>query len=260
MLNICTSIRFRKRRSSWVEFIFDCVLLVEVYPTISIFVHYLVISIVSATNRKKFFSGRTTFVFCRSPVSWTIQSTRIYGEAHRKHRTTLLIDSVVCTLLSERRLGPKVYGIFPEGRLEEFVEVSDANDSCFMLSVDCRSIQAECLLVSEIRQKDIAQKIARLLAELHQIEMPLVKEPIWLYRTIERFVIPTILSTLRSSCMGSCLDTSSMFPAICRSSPQRKIGWFSMRFDLCAISDKNLRIWSMCVDHLVQWLYDDHLL
>lgn len=48
---------------------------------------------------------------------------RIYGESHQKHRGTLLIDSVVCTLLSERKLGPRVHGIFPEGRLEEFVEV-----------------------------------------------------------------------------------------------------------------------------------------
>jgi choline/ethanolamine kinase len=52
---------------------------------------------------------------------------RIYGEAHRKHRETLLIDSVVSTLLSERKLGPYVYGIFPDGRLEEFIEVRVKN-------------------------------------------------------------------------------------------------------------------------------------
>jgi choline/ethanolamine kinase len=51
------------------------------------------------------------------------KSSRIYGESHQKHRGTLLIDSVVCTLLSERKLGPHVHGIFPEGRIEEFVEV-----------------------------------------------------------------------------------------------------------------------------------------
>jgi len=56
---------------------------------------------------------------------------RIYGEAHQKHRGTLLIDSVVCTLLSERKLGPHVYGIFPDGRLEEFVEVCQPAISCF---------------------------------------------------------------------------------------------------------------------------------
>lgn len=49
---------------------------------------------------------------------------RIYGEAHQQHRSTLLVDSIVCTLLSERKLGPQVYGIFPDGRVEEFIEVS----------------------------------------------------------------------------------------------------------------------------------------
>ncbi|CAF2039128.1 unnamed protein product, partial [Rotaria magnacalcarata] len=97
---------------------------------------------------------------------------RIYGEAHRQHRATLLIDSVVCTLLSERKLGPRVYGIFPDGRLEEFVE-------------------AESLLASEIRDENISRQIATVLGELHQIDMPLVKEPIWLFNTIERYVLET---------------------------------------------------------------------
>ncbi|CAF1475833.1 unnamed protein product, partial [Didymodactylos carnosus] len=93
----------------------------------------------------------------------------VYGESHQKHRGTLLIDSVVCTLLSERRLGPHVHGIFPEGRLEEFVE-------------------AECLLVNEIRDEIISRQIAQMLGELHQLDMPLVKEPIWLYKTIDHFI------------------------------------------------------------------------
>ncbi|CAF2722233.1 unnamed protein product [Rotaria sp. Silwood2] len=94
---------------------------------------------------------------------------RVYGESHREHRSTLLNDSVVCTLLSERKLGPHVYGIFPDGRLEEFVE-------------------AETLLVSEIRDENISRKISGLLGKIHQIDMPLVKEPIWLFNTIERYL------------------------------------------------------------------------
>ncbi|CAF3394076.1 unnamed protein product [Rotaria socialis] len=99
---------------------------------------------------------------------------RVYGEAHKKHRGTLLIDSVVCTLLSERKLGPRVHGIFPEGRLEEFIE-------------------SESLRASEIRDPKTSRKIGRLLGELHQLDMPLVKEPIWLYYTIERHLsdLPT---------------------------------------------------------------------
>ncbi|CAF0767726.1 unnamed protein product [Adineta ricciae] len=101
---------------------------------------------------------------------------RIYGEVHQKHRGTLLIDSVVCTLLSDRKIGPHVHGIFPEGRLEEFVD-------------------AEALLVSEVRDPKVSQLAGRLLGELHQLDMPLVKEPTWLYNTIEQYLstLPTDL-------------------------------------------------------------------
>ena len=66
---------------------------------------------------------------------------RIYGESHRKHRSTLLIDSVVCTLLSERKLGPFVHGIFPDGRLEEFVEVRTRRSPAQCATVDERSLE-----------------------------------------------------------------------------------------------------------------------
>ncbi|CAF1088962.1 unnamed protein product [Rotaria sp. Silwood1] len=121
--------------------------------------------------------GLSNYLYCCSlPDHVQIQQNeprkvllRIYGESHQQHRSTLLIDSVVCTLLSERKLGPHVYGIFPDGRLEEFVE-------------------AESLLVSEIRDENISRQLGRLLGELHQIDMPLVKEPIWLFSTIERYL------------------------------------------------------------------------
>lgn len=36
----------------------------------------------------------------------------------------LVAESVIFTLLSERHLGPKLYGIFNGGRLEEYIPVS----------------------------------------------------------------------------------------------------------------------------------------
>ena len=36
----------------------------------------------------------------------------------------LVAESVIFTLLSERHLGPKLYGIFSGGRLEEYIPVS----------------------------------------------------------------------------------------------------------------------------------------
>ena len=35
----------------------------------------------------------------------------------------LVAESVIFTLLSERHLGPKLYGIFSGGRLEEYIPV-----------------------------------------------------------------------------------------------------------------------------------------
>lgn len=42
--------------------------------------------------------------------------------------------------------------------------------------------------MTEVRDPNILKKVGRLLGELHRLEMPLVKEPIWLWHTIERFV------------------------------------------------------------------------
>lgn len=56
---------------------------------------------------------------------------RMYGQLHSNEKTpnqgselTTITDSVIFMLLSERKLGPKLYGIFPGGRLEEYIPVS----------------------------------------------------------------------------------------------------------------------------------------
>lgn len=36
----------------------------------------------------------------------------------------MILESVMFAILAERKLGPKLYGIFPQGRLEQFVPVS----------------------------------------------------------------------------------------------------------------------------------------
>ena len=49
---------------------------------------------------------------------------RFYGQIHGEGALeALLTESVIFTLLSERKLGPKLHGIFPGGRLEEFIPV-----------------------------------------------------------------------------------------------------------------------------------------
>lgn len=50
---------------------------------------------------------------------------RLYGQTHGDRALEALItESVIFTLLSERRLGPKLHGVFPGGRIEEYIPVS----------------------------------------------------------------------------------------------------------------------------------------
>lgn len=51
---------------------------------------------------------------------------RIYGQTHGEQAVeSILTDSVVFALLSERKLGPKLHGIFPGGRIEQYIPVRD---------------------------------------------------------------------------------------------------------------------------------------
>ena len=49
-------------------------------------------------------------------------------------------DCVITMLLAERNLGPKLYGIFPGGRLEEYIPVSNSLSNCFVKKL-CRKLQ-----------------------------------------------------------------------------------------------------------------------
>lgn len=64
---------------------------------------------------------------------------RIYGQTHGEQALeTVLTDTVVFTLLSERKLGPKLHGIFPGGRIEQYIPVStivDSNQVNIMFSI-----------------------------------------------------------------------------------------------------------------------------
>ncbi|XP_066251808.1 choline/ethanolamine kinase isoform X2 [Euwallacea similis] len=95
---------------------------------------------------------------------------RIYGQTHGEGALEALItESVIFTLLSERRLGPKLHGIFPGGRLEQY-------------------INARPLLTSELAEERLSVQIAEKMAALHSMEVPLHKEPTWLWNTINRWI------------------------------------------------------------------------
>jgi len=94
---------------------------------------------------------------------------RMYGQIHSTNEhdssVTKITESVIFMMLSERNLGPKLYGIFPEGRLEEY-------------------ISARALTVGELKDPIISAIIARKLANVHSLNVPINKEPTWLFNTM----------------------------------------------------------------------------
>uniref|UniRef100_A0A0N5B4U4 Uncharacterized protein n=1 Tax=Strongyloides papillosus TaxID=174720 RepID=A0A0N5B4U4_STREA len=81
----------------------------------------------------------------------------------------LVAESVIFTLLSERHLGPMLYGIFSGGRLEEY-------------------IPSRPLSTKEIAFSSISNKIARRLARVHQLDVPIWKEPDYICDAMERWL------------------------------------------------------------------------
>lgn len=78
---------------------------------------------------------------------------RVYGQTHGERALeSLITESVIFTLLSERGLGPKLHGIFPGGRIEEY-------------------IKARPLLRRELADKQLSMKIAQKMAAIHGMEV-----------------------------------------------------------------------------------------
>ncbi|XP_030646546.1 choline/ethanolamine kinase [Chanos chanos] len=93
---------------------------------------------------------------------------RVYG-AILQGVDSVVLESVMFAILAERALGPKLYGIFPEGRLEQYMP--------------SRRLRTE-----QLRVPDISAEIARKLSRFHAMVMPFNKEPTWLFRTIDRYM------------------------------------------------------------------------
>ncbi|XP_003739328.3 choline/ethanolamine kinase [Galendromus occidentalis] len=94
---------------------------------------------------------------------------RMYGQIQGDQDASTITESIICTLLSERALGPKLFGVFPGGRLEEY-------------------IPARALVTEQIREPEISLSISRKLARLHALQAPLTKEPTWLFDNMEKWL------------------------------------------------------------------------
>lgn len=104
---------------------------------------------------------------------------RIYGQTHGESALeSMLTESVVFTLLSERKLGPKLHGIFPGGRIEQY-------------------IPARALMTSELSDSKISLKIAEKMAAIHSLDIPVSKEPDWLWNTMNRW-LKSVEATLKT--------------------------------------------------------------
>nr|XP_003423224.3 choline/ethanolamine kinase isoform X1 [Loxodonta africana] len=93
---------------------------------------------------------------------------RLYG-AILQGVDSLVLESVMFAILAERSLGPQLYGVFPEGRLEQY-------------------IPSRPLKTQELREPVLSAAIATKMARFHGMEMPFTKEPHWLFRTMERYL------------------------------------------------------------------------
>ena len=68
-------------------------------------------------------------------------------------------------MLAERNLGPRLFGVFPGGRLEEF-------------------IPGHPLTTREMRSPEFSTHVARNVALVHSLEVPVGKDPTWLGDTL----------------------------------------------------------------------------
>ncbi|XP_037913443.1 choline/ethanolamine kinase isoform X3 [Hermetia illucens] len=106
---------------------------------------------------------------------------RIYGQSHGD--SAMLTELVVFTLLSERNLGPKLHGIFPGGRIEQY-------------------IPARPLKTGELAKPGISMKIAAKMAKIHSLNLPISKEPEWMWKSMGRWLknIKTVFETTKHDC------------------------------------------------------------
>lgn len=92
---------------------------------------------------------------------------RFYGDQSRSNDDTAL-ECEIFDLLSRKNLGPKLYGVFEGGRLEEF-------------------LQANSLTSEEIRDKNISKIIAKHLAVVHGLNVPIDKDESWLIERLNEW-------------------------------------------------------------------------
>ncbi|KAK5867542.1 hypothetical protein PBY51_012018 [Eleginops maclovinus] len=93
---------------------------------------------------------------------------RVYG-AILQGVDSLVLESVMFAILAERTLGPKLYGIFPQGRLEQYFPNTR-------------------MRTDQLSDPAISAEIATKVACFHEMSMPFNKEPRWLFGTLDKYM------------------------------------------------------------------------
>ncbi|XP_067356918.1 choline kinase alpha isoform X2 [Channa argus] len=186
-------------------------------------------------------------------------------ENHFQGAEAMVLESVMFAILAERELGPKLYGIFPQGRLEQYVP-SRKLDTC------------------ELIDPSISAEIAGKLATFHGMRMPFNKEPKWLFGTMEKYLsqvmrlkftreshlrhfnhllshnLPQEMDMLKSLlesthspvvfCHNDCQEGNILLLKGCQTSDKRKLMLIDFEY-----SSYNYRGFDIG-NHFCEWMYD----
>ncbi|KAH3887427.1 hypothetical protein DPMN_011444 [Dreissena polymorpha] len=104
---------------------------------------------------------------------------RVYGDIATSS-SFVVQNSVIFALMSEKGLGPKLYGMNPKARIEAL-------------------LPANCLQTVDLHNSTISRQIAEKLALFHSLDMPLCKEPRFLNKTMDDWSVK-VRDTLRRTC------------------------------------------------------------
>jgi len=120
----------------------------------------------------------------------------VYGQMHGPGALeNLLAESVIFMLLSERGLGPRLYGVFPGGRLEEY-------------------IPARSLHRSELGDAELCRQVAAKVAKMHRLDVPVAKEGSWLWSSIEKWQKSSMEFLASSTQDKALIDKLRTFDAV----------------------------------------------
>ncbi|XP_072242693.1 choline kinase alpha isoform X2 [Leuresthes tenuis] len=189
---------------------------------------------------------------------------RLYG-AILQGAEAMVLESVMFAILAERELGPKLYGIFPQGRLEQYVP-SRKLDTC------------------ELSDPSISAEVAEKMVKFHGMRMPFNKEPKWLFGTMDKYLnqvmrlnftreshlrrfnrllahnLPQELEILKSLlesthspvvfCHNDCQEGNILLLKGCQSSDKQKLMLIDFEY-----SSYNYRGFDIG-NHFCEWMYD----